>query len=398
LSTVNASSSIYVIVSAVEPSADLHAAHLVEEVARIRPDIRFGGFGGDHMRRAGCEVVRDVTASATMAFGFLGGLGRYAKLLREFDRLLVEKKPSAVLLVDSPALNFLFARLARWRGISVAYYILPQIWAWAPWRRRKVLKYTDLLMSILPFEEELYKNDRVPVTYVGHPLGDELADLPCEWGEELREKLSIDPGTKLIGVFPGSRTQEVERLTPTFCSILKKMALDPERQRVIVSCLREDFKARVAEAAMEHDIRVDVVTGDSRALMQACDFAIVASGTASLQLAYFEKPMIVLYRASKFGARMFGRFSVTPWIALPNIVGSGVNGGEATVVEKIFWEDPSAELAPIARSLLDDGPPRDDALARLSRLKKSCFQPGSGVRAAKTVLKFLDDVSGGKTP
>ncbi len=389
------------LVVAVEPSADLHAAHLVEEVARIRPDVRFGGFGGDHLRRVGCEVLRDLTATATMVLGFLGGLGRYIGLLREFDRLLVQRRPTAVLLVDSPALNCLLARLARWRGIPVAYYILPQVWAWAPWRRRKVLKYTDLLMAIIPFEEELYRNDRVPVSCVGHPLGDELADLPQHWGEELRERLSIDPGVKVIGVFPGSRTQEVEALAPAFGRILAKMALDPERQRVVVSCLREEFEQSVNQVAKKHGIRVDIVTGDSRALMQACDFALVASGTASLQLAYFQKPMIVLYRTTRLGAYVFDRISVTPWIALPNIVGSGPNGGEATVVEKLFWEDPSDELAPIARSLLDEGAARDDALERLERLKDSCFRRGSGAAAAEVLLAFLEsrpEASSGKTP
>jgi len=394
LSTLSApdpsAESPFLLLVAAEPSGDLHAAHLIEELRKQRPELRFGGFGGDQMREAGCETYSDPTKFASMGLGFLGSFGHYAKLMREFDRLLVEKKPAAVVLVDSPGLNFLFARLAKWRRVPVVYYILPQIWGWAPWRRGKVLKYTDLLLAILPFEEELYRNDRVRVKYVGHPLADELGDLPSEWGRELRERLSIPDEAKVVGIFPGSRQQEIDKLTPTFCRIAKKMDLDREKHRVVVSCFRDSFREPIEAAARDAGIEVDVVEGDSRALMQACDFAIVASGTASLQLGWFGKPMVVLYRTTKKKAAAFRKISVTPWIALPNILGSGPNDGADTVEERLFFDDSSEEIAPVARKLLDDGPERDAALERLRKMKEACFEPGSGVRASQEILAFLD--------
>ena len=213
MSTEKAEPNTRLLVSAVEPSADLHLAHLLDELSRLNPDLEYRGFGGERMRETGCRIDADPTAISSVGFGFLKSIGHYYGLLKTFDRLLREYKPAAVLLVDAPAFNFLLARLARWRGVPVVYYICPQIWAWAPWRRRKVLRYTDLLMPIIPFEEELYRNDKVPVEYVGHPIADELSSLPDDLGEQLRSSLGVGAGEKLIGVFPGSRRQEVESLS-----------------------------------------------------------------------------------------------------------------------------------------------------------------------------------------
>src|SRR6267143_4015879 len=131
-----------VLVSAAERSGDLHAANLVREIKKTRPDIDFEGFGGELLDGAGCKIHRDLVSRSSFGFGFLSHLGHYIRVIRAFDRLLEESCPAAVLLVDSPGLHFIFARMARWRGVPVVYYICPQIWAWAPWRRSKILKYT----------------------------------------------------------------------------------------------------------------------------------------------------------------------------------------------------------------------------------------------------------------
>ncbi|HLU49625.1 MAG TPA: lipid-A-disaccharide synthase, partial [Planctomycetota bacterium] len=143
----------HVLVSAAEASGDQHAAHVVEAIRAARPEIEFTAFGGPSLARAAGSLEADLVGSATMVLGFVGELGKFARILRRFDEILATRRPDAVLCVDSPGLHFLFARLAAWQGVPVIYYICPQIWAWAPWRRRKVLRYTDLLLPILPFEE-----------------------------------------------------------------------------------------------------------------------------------------------------------------------------------------------------------------------------------------------------
>ena len=394
MSTEKAETRTRLLVSAVEPSADLHLAHLLKELHGLRPGIECRGFGGEHVAKADCTLDADPTSYSSVGFGFLRSIGRYFGLLKQFDRLLREFEPTAVLLVDAPAFNFLLARLARWRGVPVVYYICPQIWAWAPWRRRKVLRYTDLLLSIIPFEEELYSNKRVPVHYVGHPIADELSALAGNLGEELRSSLGVSDEEKLIGIFPGSRRAEVEGLSTSFFDLLARMDLDPARHRIVVSSLRDEFREVIEKAAADKGLEIDIISGDCRPLMKACDLALVASGTASLELAWFEKPMLVFYKVHGFGYWLFNNFfRVTPWFTLPNILGGAANDGELTVFEKLLRRDEELEaIVPVALGLLEDEQKRTEVIERLRKMKAACMTPGANAKAAGVLNDFLASI------
>lgn len=378
-----------VIVSAGERSGDHHLANLITEARSLRPDLQFEGFGGELSARAGCKIHEDLTSVASMGFRFARNLSRYIRTVKTFDRLLREEQPSCFLCVDSPGLNFTLARLARWRGVPVIYYICPQIWAWAPWRLSKVLRYTDLLLTILPFEAELYRNDHVPVISVGHPVGDSLAKIPPGQGEELRRRLRIRPDDRVIAILPGSREHEIVDLMPLFRQIVDRMDLDPARHRILISSFKEKFRARVEEALFGCRVPHEVLADDSRIITQASDLVLVASGTASLEVAYYEKPMLVLYRASALKRFLFRLYAVTPFIAIPNILGAALNGGNPIVLERLCQGDEAEELAPISKALLQDGPEREASIARLRRLKEGVIAPGASRRAAQAVLELL---------
>ena len=377
------------LVSAGERSGDTHAANLVRELLSACPELRIEGFGGELLQAAGCHVHEDLVALASMGLGFRHHLRRYMGVLRKFQRLLADLRPAAVILVDSPGLNFALARLARWSGVPVIYYICPQIWAWAPWRRSKVLKYTDLLLVILPFEEDLYRNPKVPVRFVGHPLADSLAKLPATIGDDLRARLRIPPGDRVVGILPGSREHEVRELMPLFREILNRMHLDPHNHRVIVSALRESFRDPMERLLWGCQVPHEVCADDSRSIIAASDMVLVASGTASLEVAYFEKPMLVLYRAGWLGQAFFRLFGVTPYISLPNILGAHLRDGEPLVLERVCHGDEADELAPFARAILEPGPARERIVEDLRRFKAEVFVPGANARAAEAVLRFL---------
>src|SRR4029453_17250574 len=138
-----------IFVSAGERSGDGHAANLVRELKRVRPDLEVEGFGGELLAEAGCRIHQHIVSMGSRGRGCGGHFWKYFRAVRRFDAILTARRPSCVVLVDSPGFNFALARLAKWRGVTVVYYICPQIWAWAPWRRAKVLRYADLLLTIL---------------------------------------------------------------------------------------------------------------------------------------------------------------------------------------------------------------------------------------------------------
>ncbi len=375
-----------VFISAGERSGDAHAANLIRSVRAMRPGISFEGFGGPRMKDAGCLLHRDMLDLSVMWTSFLGHIFKFLGLIRRFYWLIRERPPEALVLVDYPGLHFILARLARARGIPVVYYICPQIWAWAPWRRSKILRLCDLLMVILPFESELYRNPRIRVTYVGHPLADELLKLdPGAGAAALRKNLCVPPGGKVIGVFPGSRAQEVRSLMPLFRNVLEECALDPGRDRLIVSSCRKEFRAAIEEGLRGLTVPPLIDEGDSRLIMAACDFALVASGTASLELAFYGKPMIVLYRVAAWALFLYHGLSVTPFISLVNILGRG-----EVVPERVVHRARAGDLGRKARELILDTPERELCLSRMARMREEAFRPGGIERAARTLVDFLE--------
>ncbi len=278
------------------------------------------------------------------------------------------------------------ARLARSRGIPVIYYICPQIWAWAPWRRPKVLRLTDLLMVILPFEVELYRNPRVPAAYVGHPLADEL--LWRKAGAEadlVRSSLGVPSGGKVVGIFPGSRAQEVTSLMPLIRDILEGAGLEPGRDRILASACRPEFRPIIEDGLRGLSTPAVIDAGDSRPLMAACDFALAASGTATLELAFYGKPMLVLYRIAAWQMVMYRLFAVSPFISLVNLLAR-----REVVPERVVVRPRAGEMSAVARSLLRDTPEREACIRRLDELRRSAFSPGGVERAARTLIEFLE--------
>ena len=388
---------IPVLISAAEHSADMHAANLVRAVLEVRDDVEFHGFGGPRLRAAGCHVHVDLLALASMVLGFLGHLPRYFGVVRRFDRMLRELRPAAVVLVDSPGLHFILARLACWRGVPVVYYICPQIWAWAPWRRGRILRYTDLLLSILPFETEVFANARVPVEFVGHPLGDELAAVPPEAGERLREELGLARARDglVLGVLPGSREREVDELMPILRELLDTVGAGRDELRVLVSCCRDEFESPIRGALAGTPVRWDLVRGDSRPLVLASDLLLSKSGTATLEAAFFERPMVVFYQASALARFFYRRLVVSPYFSLPNLLGASLFDGEAVVDEVLCRSRDATPLVEPTRALLEDDERRRGQRARLRMLRERFLVPGASARAARAVIAFLDGLDRG---
>ncbi len=377
-----------------EASGHLHAYNLAKELKSRRPGLRIAAFGTPRMEEAGCELACDISQLAVMGVKkVLPLLGRFIDVINSFRRQLLTAPPKAVVLIDYPGLNFLLARTARHYGVPVIYYCCPQLWAWAPWRAKKIKKNADELLVIFPFEQPFFAGGHAASMYVGHPLCDELSQLDrTTLRAQVRSEFGIKDTELLLGLFPGSRKQEVAGLGPFMVKAAAQLAEGRPRAHFAFSLLDRENEPLLfggeeddgAQKAIETD-RLHTFYGSGEPLMAACDAAIVASGTASLELAYFAVPMTVVYPLSKWKQRMFHLLKTTPFISSTNIL-----AGRELVKESLInnEEDFAAVVAEMAR-LLDRAEAREECAGALRELGRKYLQSGATKRAAAVISRRL---------
>ncbi|HEY7039957.1 MAG TPA: lipid-A-disaccharide synthase [Methylomirabilota bacterium] len=366
-----------------EASGDLHGATLCRALRTLEPDIRLIGMGGGRMAAAGMEVIVDPTAHA--AVGTSEALGRIPGLYRayrEMGRRLRDERPRALVLIDFPEFNLRLARRARRAGVPVVYFVPPQLWAWRPGRVRQMARRVSQVLAVFPFETSLYERHHVPVEFVGHPLLDALPlDLTRD---EARRRLQADPGHSLIGLLPGSRREEIERLLPSMLDAARRLAAADGRRRFVLGLAptvdRQQVQAHLDRAGAPP---VELVSGHTYELMVAADVLLIASGTATLEAALLGTPMVLCYRVSRTTELIARLLTHVEWIGLPNLV-----AGRVVVTELIQEQVTGERLAAEATRLLDEDPVAATAQrAAFKELRARLGEPGVGRRAAQAVLR-----------
>ncbi|MEX2220936.1 MAG: lipid-A-disaccharide synthase [Candidatus Rokuibacteriota bacterium] len=370
--------------SAGEASGDLHGGMLCRALRELSPGLRLTGMGGGHMAAAGMELIVDPTGQA--AVGTSEAVGRIPALYRAYramGRRLRSERPSALVLIDFPEFNLRLARRARRAGVPVVYFIPPQLWAWRPGRIRQMTRRVRRVLAVFPFEPPLYEHARVPVTFVGHPLLDELPlDLTRD---EARRRLGADPGHSLVGLLPGSRPGEVERLLPPMLEAARRLAAADGRRRFVLGLAPTIARAQVTAALAAGGAAtppIDVVSGRSYEVMAAADALLIASGTATLEAALLGAPMVVCYRVSRLTEVIARTLARVAWIALPNLV-----SGRAVVPELIQGDVTGLRLADETARLLDDPVAATAQRAAFKELRARLGEPGVFHRAARAVLE-----------
>ena len=363
-----------VFIVAGDHSGELAAAEVVRALRRLDSGVRVAGLGGPAMAEAGCQVLYPLVDLAIMWFRKVyGNLHRIYEIQRLALDYIDREGVDVVVPVDYPGFNFVFTRWMVRRRIPVAYYISPQIWAWFAWRIYKIRRRVNKMLVILPFEEALYREAGVPVTYVGHPLGDVFARL--QLGPSLRRRPALSGDGPLVGLFPGSRDQPF--------TIIKCFDKWPDC-RFAVAC-RTGVHREIIDPLLRR-IGVEAeVTGDVLELMRDADFAYVTSGTATLQLAHFLTPMVVIYRINKVSWCIGKPVIRSPFIGLVNLV-----AGRKVVPEFLLTSDRPEMLAGLAEGLLADGPEREAALDGLREIKAVIDVPGAAEHAAREVLALAE--------
>jgi len=322
-----------IFLSVAETSADLYGANLLTALRGRRPERRCWGLTGPRTRAAGCETFHDMVGGAAMLFGAIARVPGALLMLERLKRKFRREPPAAAVLIDSPALHLPLARICRRMSIPVLYYVAPQTWAWKERRVAVIRENVDRLVAILPFEPEYFARHGITARFHGHPLFEELERTPPDEARVAAYRASGDP---LIVLMPGSRRRVIEEVFPDQWRVAERLAREFRGARFLVAAADAEGEDRVRAIARRMDqsaaaTLVDRITFDHRTrgeMLAAADLALVASGTATLEVAYHATPMIVMYNHGRWMLPLMeaglglagGRLLRTTYLSLPNIL------------------------------------------------------------------------------
>ena len=361
-----------------EVSGDIHGAGVVRELKRRQPSIEIYGIGGEKMKREGMALTYHVSELSFMGFmEVLKHLPLIRSVERTLEQLLILKKPDVVVLIDYPGFNLRFARTAKKYGVKVVYYISPQVWAWKKGRVKKMRGVIDTMLVVFPFEEELYRKEGIDVRFVGHPL---LEELSVEFTrDQFCKRFGIDPAKKILALIPGSRRQEVQNL---FSVMARSAAVLQEKEKCeVVVGVAPNLHEKLFTMYAPPNVSFHFVENATHETMKYAELALVTSGTATLETACFETPMIVVYRTSW----------LTYWIAralvrVKNIGLVNIVAGKTMVPELIQHDVTVQKIVGLASALLKDDARRTMMKKDLSAVKGLLGSIGASANVADAIL------------
>lgn len=375
-----------IFISVAEDSADAHAASLVTALRQRWPDVRLTGLTGPRLRTAGVETVFDMTAQAAMLTGIIGRIPAGRRALRAAERSWSRSRPDLVIVMDSSALHLPMARRAKQWGLRVLYYIAPQTWASRAYRNRRLATDVDRVACILPFEQAYLRRHLVHADYVGHPLFEQLAMKMPKEDAVARMRAA---GKPVVALLPGSRRQVIDAVLPLQLEVVRRLRSAGVVVQPYVSALAADRVQQIRRHIIASGHAAEIVTGDNPSLLTAADLVLVASGTATLEVASYRKPMIVLYdagRALRLPYRLFRRWVITtPHLALVNVL-----AGAPVVPEFMPFVEDVGAVADVARELLRD----EDWRAIMTRQLDGLVRPLENSRASANVCGIIGRMLG----
>ncbi|MDA1192446.1 MAG: lipid-A-disaccharide synthase [Candidatus Poribacteria bacterium] len=372
------------LISAGEPSGDLHAGALSSAIRRRLPDARLGGMGGPKMKAAGVELLIDIESSSVM--GLVEVLRQVPEFLKKRDRLrdwIFEHRPDAVILVDFPDFNLRLAKKIRALGIPLIYLIPPKAWAWRRNRASKVADWCATVISILPFEAAFYQKYGATVDYVGHPLVDIIHEAQPPSKEEARTRYGVPLGAPVVGLLPGSRRREVASLLMPMLGAAERLRETLPELRVVVplaSSVTDEMLAEAKASPMYAD--AILVRDDTYGAIRSCDAVIAASGTVTLEAAILGVPMVIVYKLAALTYALARPFIRVRHSGLPNLLAAN------DIAPELYQEDVSPErIAQEVLPLLTDPDvwkTQRDALAFVTEM---LGEGGAVEKAADAVLR-----------
>lgn len=377
-----------IFVSVAEQSADEHAAILVRAFKQTTPKTIFSGLAGPALQAEGVESFEDLTGQSAMAAAAFKKIPWALRLMRRVRRYLKAEHYDAAVLVDSPALHLPMAKICRSLGIPVLFFIAPQTWAWGPpnWRNKRIRKRVDRLACIWPFEEPYFQNAGINAKYVGHPCFDRLAAVDVSQQAIDGHRLGAQ---QVITLLPGSRPHVINEVLPGQLEVATALARRFSKLRVLAVAANDDARKLIDNLSrqLSPNLPITLLQGDdARAeAIQAADLVLVASGTVTLEVAYWATPMIVMYNSSRWLYRLVGRWLIrTPWLSIPNIVAQ-----REMVPEYMPYYTSTAPIAAQAIDWLSNPLARQRIRDDLRRTIQPLVKSGAAANAAEELQQLL---------
>ncbi len=366
-----------------ETSGDERGKEIVKELKQLISEIDFRGLGSSKLKSEGVDIIFDLPSVAVI--GLTDVLKKYFFFRKIFFNTLTEiknYKPNGVLLIDYPGFNLRLAKKVKKLKIPVIFYVSPQIWAWAPWRKKKIAKIVDKMLLILPFEEKIYKDTGIDAEFIGHPLIDKTAFI-LDKGKIIKDKYNLS-GKTVISILSGSRKGEVERILPVFIEAAKLISKENKNIIFLISKApkieNSIYKKLLFNAGIPYLLIFDEITS----IIDASDFCWITSGTATLEATLRIKPFLIAYKTSLI-TYILGRILVRiNFIGLANII-----AGKKIVEEFIQYDLTPEKIYSHTSTTLRDKAKLEKIKTDLKKVKESLGSPGAAKRGAKAIKDFL---------
>ena len=394
----------HIMIVAGESSGELYGSLLAKALKSKWPDVHIMGVGGEKMSEAGVELI----SSISDAFGLTEAISAFGKIKAAFNKTveaLKQCRPAVLVLIDYPDFNLKVAKLARSLGIKILYYVSPQVWAWRKGRVKKIAGLVDRMAVILPFEEEIYRNAGMPCEFIGHPVLEEIESVigssksigvqGSAFSEERRSlckaAIGLEPDRPLLSLLPGSRPSELKRHLPLIIEVIRRFKREPEisgkgYQLCMPLTLNTDETRYHSYLETLRQEGVNIKKGESVKVLAASDLAVVASGTATLQTAFLEVPMVVVYKLTPLTYHLGKHIIKVKHISLVNIL-----SGRGVVQELIQDRANPGEIVKELKKIITDTKYREDMLHYYRKIKG----PFSGKKPSERVAEIVIEMAGG---
>ncbi len=377
----------HVMLLAGEASGDAHGAEVVEAMKQLNPDVHFSGMGSNELKRAGVDVFFDSASIAVVGIvEVLKHWGEIKQAMELVKNKLETTRPDLLVLIDYPEFNLKMARHAKSLGIKVLFYISPQVWAWRPKRIHKIGQSIDHMAVLFKFEAEYYQRANIPVTFVGHPLVDKVKTSPHL--AQQRESMNVAQDQKLIGLFPGSRKSEINRLLPLMLETAARMQQQDNSLAFVMPVAATLDYAAIKAQCEQSGIDIRLTRDNIYDVIASCDAIVSCSGTVTLEIALLGVPLCIVYKMSWLSYQIMSRLITIPHIGLANIVAN------KHIVKELLQDEANSEnIANELSRLLDDASYRQQIVNGLQEVKANLGMGEGSKNMAQLILRTLDNNS-----